>query len=171
MLQVQALLDEYGKAYHGLKTPRKLNWWRSQGHVELSLTVGPDTLNVTVDPVQAAVILAFRDHACLKENELMKATGLSLEASRHAAHFWVMRGVLSVQQGEGGRVYSRSSSLAQASSGAAALAEEEMAGEMPDQLEAGLALMASFEPFIVGMLTNFHALPVDRIHNMLKVHE
>ena len=29
--------------------------------------------------------------------------------------------------------------------------------------------MAGYEPFIVGMLTNFDALPLDRIHNMLKV--
>lgn len=28
--------------------------------------------------------------------------------------------------------------------------------------------MAKFEPFILGMLTNFDALPLDRIHNMLK---
>ena len=29
--------------------------------------------------------------------------------------------------------------------------------------------MRGLEPFIMGMLTNFDALPLDRIHNMLKV--
>lgn len=29
--------------------------------------------------------------------------------------------------------------------------------------------MAAFEPFIMGMLTNFDALPLDRVHNMLKM--
>lgn len=28
--------------------------------------------------------------------------------------------------------------------------------------------MRGLEPFILGMLTNFDALPLDRIHNMLK---
>jgi anaphase-promoting complex subunit 2 len=29
--------------------------------------------------------------------------------------------------------------------------------------------MAKLEPFIMGMLTNFDALPLDRVHNMLKM--
>lgn len=29
--------------------------------------------------------------------------------------------------------------------------------------------MAAYEPFIMGMLTNFDALPLDRVHNMLKM--
>lgn len=29
--------------------------------------------------------------------------------------------------------------------------------------------LAAYEPFILGMLTNFDALPADRIHNMLKM--
>lgn len=31
--------------------------------------------------------------------------------------------------------------------------------------------MRGLEPFILGMLTNFDALPLDRIHNMLKVRQ
>lgn len=29
--------------------------------------------------------------------------------------------------------------------------------------------MGPYEPFIMGMLTNFDALPLDRVHNMLKM--
>ena len=29
--------------------------------------------------------------------------------------------------------------------------------------------MARLEPFVMGMLANFDALPLDRVHNMLKV--
>ena len=29
--------------------------------------------------------------------------------------------------------------------------------------------MARLEPFILGMLANFDALPLDRVHNMLKM--
>ena len=29
--------------------------------------------------------------------------------------------------------------------------------------------MAKYEPFVMGMLTNFDALPLDRVHNMLKM--
>lgn len=31
--------------------------------------------------------------------------------------------------------------------------------------------MSKYEPFVMGMLTNFDALPLDRVHNMLKVRE
>lgn len=29
--------------------------------------------------------------------------------------------------------------------------------------------MSKYEPFIMGMLTNFDSMPLDRIHNMLKM--
>ena len=29
--------------------------------------------------------------------------------------------------------------------------------------------MAKLEPFVLGMLANFDALPLDRVHNMLKM--
>ena len=39
-----------------------------------------------------------------------------------------------------------------------------------DQDEQGAdSSMAYLEPFITGMLTNFDALPLERIHNMLKM--
>lgn len=43
---------------------------------------------------------------------------------------------------------------------------------LPRHLPAHLAPpqgMTAYEPFIMGMLTNFDALPLDRVHNMLKM--
>ena len=169
--QVQSCLDGYGRAYHQLKTPRKLVWWPSQGHVELCLQVGPDTLEITVDPVVATTVLAFRQRASLSQAELVKATGLPAEVAAQAVHFWVLRGVLLEEPGpEPGRgLYRRATSLAGAPSTAAAAADEDMAASQEPDDDPSLALMASFEPFIIGMLANFNALTLDRIHNMLKV--
>ncbi|KDD73093.1 hypothetical protein H632_c2545p1 [Helicosporidium sp. ATCC 50920] len=45
--------------------------------------------------------------------------------------------------------------------------EEEAGADGADGAEE--QTLATLEPFIIGMLTNFDALPLDRIHNMLKM--
>ena len=58
--QVQAMLDTYGSKYHDLKAPRKLKWRPALGSVTLTIRVGSDTLDLTVTPLHATIIMHFQ---------------------------------------------------------------------------------------------------------------
>ncbi len=58
--EVQEQLDAYAARFFVLKTPRKLLWRPDLGSVSLSLTVGDQTLDLTVSPVQATILMHFR---------------------------------------------------------------------------------------------------------------
>ena len=58
--EVQEQLDAYAACFFVLKTPRKLLWRPDLGAVNLTLTVGEEILDLTVTPVQAAILMQFR---------------------------------------------------------------------------------------------------------------
>ena len=58
--EVQEQLDAYAARFFVLKTPRKLLWRPDLGAVNLTLTVGEEVLDLTVTPVQAAILMQFR---------------------------------------------------------------------------------------------------------------
>ena len=60
MVQLQAMLDTYASKYHDLKAPRKLKWKPALGSVTLTIKVGSDTLDVTVTPLHATIIMHFQ---------------------------------------------------------------------------------------------------------------
>ncbi len=58
--EVQEQLEAYAARFFVLKTPRKLLWRPDIGTVSLFLTVGDQTLDLTVSPVQATILMHFR---------------------------------------------------------------------------------------------------------------
>ena len=61
--EVQEQLEAYAARFFVLKTPRKLLWRPDLGAVDLTLTVGTEVLELTVTPVQAAILMQFRVRA------------------------------------------------------------------------------------------------------------
>ena len=123
-----------------------------------------------VSPLLASILLQFQDRASWRAAELAAALGTSPDALRRKIIFWINQGVLSEAKADGALVYARNESLQ--SSGAMA-GDADMMADMDEAAgqDTGLQDMAKYEPFIMGMLTNFDSLPLDRIHNMLKVSE
>lgn len=60
LLQIQAMLDTYASKYHDLKAPRKLKWRPASGSVSLTIRVGGGSLDLTVTPLHATVIMHFQ---------------------------------------------------------------------------------------------------------------
>lgn len=54
------MLDTYASKYHDLKAPRKLKWKPALGSVGLTVRVGGDSLDLTVSPLHASVIMHFQ---------------------------------------------------------------------------------------------------------------
>ncbi|GAB4822840.1 hypothetical protein N2152v2_009886 [Parachlorella kessleri] len=165
--EVQAMLDTYGAKYHSLKVPRKLVWRQGLGQVTLEVTLGGQALEFQVSPVHAAILLCFKNRPDWPAAELAKELGVTPEVLRKRAVLWINKGVLSeVREAHAGVVYRSNDQLQGSGAGGDmdAAMEEEHAPETDQQQS-----MRSLEPFILGMLTNFDSLPVDRIHNMLKM--
>lgn len=60
VLQIQAMLDTYANKYHELKAPRKLKWRPALGSVSLTIRVAGSSLDLTVSPLHATLILHFQ---------------------------------------------------------------------------------------------------------------
>ena len=54
------MLDTYASKYHELKAPRKLKWRPALGSVSLTIRVGGNSLDLTVTPLHATIILHFQ---------------------------------------------------------------------------------------------------------------
>lgn len=71
--------EAHGQAFHLAKAPRKLAFAPALGAVELDLVVGSATLNFSVSPVLAAIILPFQDHESMSAVDLEKATNIPMD--------------------------------------------------------------------------------------------
>ena len=91
-LQVEASLTTYAQSYNTLKTPRKLQWKRNLGTVELDVTVGSRTLRLSVAPAQASLVLHFSNQTMWSLVKLAQLMGLPAPAVRSIALFWVAQG-------------------------------------------------------------------------------
>ncbi|KAL4426176.1 hypothetical protein ABPG77_007458 [Micractinium sp. CCAP 211/92] len=166
---VSAMLATYGAKYRSLKAPRKLQWKPSLGSVQLDLTIGDQTLEFNVSPFHASVLMHFQTRPEWPAAELAEQMGVEPDVLRRKVVFWINQGVLSESRAPGQAlpVYRRNEQLQTGP----ALGGDQQEGM---ELEEGGAdqehqEMAAYEPFIMGMLTNFDALPLDRVHNMLKM--
>lgn len=166
------MLDTYAAKYHSAKLPRKLVWKKSLGTVTLDVTVGDDTRTMQATPLQAAILCAFTEQASWPLQALAAHVGVSAAEARRRALFWVGQGVLVESRGVDGEwCYGRATRLGGGGQGPLAAVEQDdemgdAGGDTGDEL---VHAMAPFETYIMGMLTNFDSLPLDRIHNMLKM--
>ncbi|CAK0784759.1 hypothetical protein CVIRNUC_007963 [Coccomyxa viridis] len=171
--QLQAQMAAYAARFSIVKTPRKLVWMKHLGSVDLTLTVGPREVDFTVTPIHAAIIMHFKERPTWHAAELAAAMHLAQDALRKRALFWIGHGVLEETRTPTGTVFSRCERLEVRADGGAAVGEMAMEEDTdaPTAAEAQAQQdMAVYEQYIMGMLTNFDSgLPLDRIHNMLKM--
>ncbi|ORX66771.1 hypothetical protein DL89DRAFT_269815 [Linderina pennispora] len=131
-----------------LKAARKLEWRDALGAVTLEIGLADRTLEVSAKPAQAAVSQALE---CSEEFALPRI------------RFWQARGVIRETSG-GVFEVAESEAMATDATRNADKSIDDTAEE--DGLEEVGALRVHFK-YVVGMLTNFGPLPLDRIHSML----
>ncbi|KAJ1471321.1 hypothetical protein T484DRAFT_1844562, partial [Baffinella frigidus] len=126
----------------------------------------------SVSPVLANLLLHLQDKATWRLADLAEATGMPPDTLRKRMVFWTANSVCSetpppAGQGIGETTYTtiETSAGAPRSQTAAdyAMEEDERGAAADDGQEAVIV------SYVVGMLTNFKTLPLDRIHNMLKM--
>ncbi|KAI3733660.1 hypothetical protein L6452_13109 [Arctium lappa] len=172
---VDQLLSDYAKRYHEIKTPRKLLWKKNLGTVKLELEFEDRTLQFTVTPVHASIIMQFQDQTSWNSKNLAAAIGVPVDTLQRRISFWISKGIIAESSGEDSNdhVYTLVDSMADG--GKTGINNEELVAD--DDAERSVASvedqlrkeMTVYEKFIVGMLKNFGSMALDRIHNTLKM--
>ena len=179
----------YEKVFESLKHSRKLNWLNSLGQVEVELDFEDRSITEEVAPYQATVIYAFQEQNSTRPvsktvTELAEQLEMSPTLVRSACIFWLSKRVLhSTSTPDKYIVIDRLSgftgdvdmsdapvSVDQGTSQQVAAAEQAAATAEQEAMEADKkAKMAVYQQFIISMLTNQGAMPIQRIHMMLGI--
>jgi anaphase-promoting complex subunit 2 len=186
--EIAALQERYATGFGSLKQSRKLTWLNGVGQVTVELDLEDRVFVDEVTTWQATVIYSFgsgEEGATKTVDELSAELDMSTALVRSACLFWVSKRILSEVQRNTFRVLevlpsdddmgavgaagvSASADPGQAT--AAAAAEAAAAAAAKETAEAAaMEKMNLYWQFIVGMLTNQGAMPLQRIVMMLKI--
>eukprot|EP00300_Choanocystis_sp_HF-7_P014516 c18717_g1_i3.p1 GENE.c18717_g1_i3~~c18717_g1_i3.p1 ORF type:complete len:524 (+),score=126.46 c18717_g1_i3:3-1574(+) len=169
--RMQALLDDYQAHFQRNKANRRLEWQLGLGTIDLELSFArtPAPVKFKVSPAQASVILLFGDHDTLTSSEIEEQLEMERADVWSALNYWVTLGVL---EPKGSKEAFGVAEVYEASA-------EDGVGEMlNDAMDTDQAFKQDktendadqvHQRFVMGMLMNLSALPLSRIHNMLKM--
>ncbi|KAG8082418.1 hypothetical protein GUJ93_ZPchr0014g47257 [Zizania palustris] len=178
-VSVDQLLSDYAKRFHQIKTPRKLLWKKNLGTVKLELQFEDRSMQFTVAPVHAAIIMQFQENRSWTSKTLAAAIGVPVDSLNRRISFWTSKGVLTESVGpdaddhtftvvDSTSDFSKNSTVNQLCE-RFQMAEDEGESSIASVEEQLRKEMTVYEKFIIGMLTNFGSMTLDRIHNTLKM--
>ena len=191
---IDQAMRAYEERYHELKAPRKMTWMRSLGRVvvEVSL-INEKPFEIVVSPLHAAILYHFTEREKWTAEELAKVLNATTKAVRQRMVLWMNRGVVSETSEATYELNTVASSATNnkmmdhrratgslkttiaTDGGGGGPGENDdddddflhRAGSSAEEVEA--AEMKVYEQYVMGMLTNFPSMPIERIHNMLKM--
>ncbi|KAJ1696600.1 hypothetical protein LUZ63_005112 [Rhynchospora breviuscula] len=173
---VDRLLSDYGKRFHEIKAPRKLMWKKNLGTVKLELQFEDRSMQFTVSPVHAAIIMQFQEKPSWNSKSLAAEIGMPADALNRRIAFWISKGVLTESAGTGpdDPIFTIVDSMSDFNKNGLAsegcqLMEEESERSVASVEEQLIKEMTVFEKFILGLLTNYGTATLDKIHNTLKM--
>merc|ERR1719244_2503 len=179
--EVAEALDVYTKAFQTLKGNRTLVWKNHLGFANIDLEIGDKKINLTVPPIQAAIIYKFQECETWTVQQLSSSLKVPVSTLRRKITFWQSQGILVESpssdtfslvdpgdQGAGKAGAARSGPVDVGGIGGSIEEDQEdsVTASIADQREEELGM---FWSYILGMLTNLESLPLERIHQMLKI--
>ncbi|KAL3460420.1 hypothetical protein BJX64DRAFT_184343 [Aspergillus heterothallicus] len=188
--EITQLQQRYSEGFESLKQSRKLTWLNGLGQVTVELDLEDRVFVEEVTTWQATVIYAFNspDNESVGKTtqELASQLDMSAVLVRSACLFWVSRRILTEVQRDTFRVLETlptknsagddsaaqtgsSSNVGGAETAAANAAAAAAAAARESAEAAAMEKMNLYWQFIVGMLTNQGAMPLQRIVMMLKI--
>ncbi|KAF1790894.1 Cullin homology [Phytophthora cactorum] len=156
-------IDAFKDAYHVLRNPRSLEWNPSLGSVQLSIELQGEEREFNVSPLQATIVLYFEEKDRWSVEELAAKLEISDDLLLKHVSLWVNHGLVSFASGRKDLVASVSFQDTRCDDDSM-VEEVETAVSSDAQAEEDLKVL---ETYIVGMLSNFGSLTIQRIHNML----
>ncbi|XP_049877743.1 anaphase-promoting complex subunit 2 [Pectinophora gossypiella] len=170
--EIKQHLEAYTKSFEALKGNRTLSWKPHLGNVNIEIEIGEKTLNLTVSPFNATLIMHFEKKPEWSLDELHQVMKVPITVLRRKITYWQSMGLISEKSPDHFVLVEGDGNKAQVSSNPV----QEMICE-DDETESAMASahdqregeLQVFWSYIVGMLTNLDSLPLDRIHQMLKM--
>uniref|UniRef100_A0A182NLW2 Anaphase-promoting complex subunit 2 n=1 Tax=Anopheles dirus TaxID=7168 RepID=A0A182NLW2_9DIPT len=171
---IKEMFEQYTKAYESYKVNRTLQWTPLNGKVTIELEHNGKVQEMQVTPAQATIAIHFSEQPQWELDSLAHKMNMPPIVLRKRLMFWQSQGI--IREG-------KDSVFALVEKGAASdgasdplqtqpheMCEEEEAESAmesaSDQREEELQV---FWSYIEAMLTNLDSLPLDRIHQMLKM--
>mmetsp|Transcript_10066 Transcript_10066/g.17694 ORF Transcript_10066/g.17694 Transcript_10066/m.17694 type:complete len:842 (-) Transcript_10066:19-2544(-) len=155
--------------YSVLKNPRQLVWKTNLGLVHLELEFDDNQVKeFTVNPLLATLIMHLGERTSWTARDLAQATEIDEVNLQKRMAYWVSQGVVRMtKDATGNTVYSAVEKINdEIVAGGNTDEATESAVSADAQLEEEMKV---YEDFVRGMLNNYESLPLDRIHNMLKM--
>ena len=185
--RIQANLDTFSAEFCRLKNPRRLIWLNQLGTVQLELDVtedGPDgkpvieTREFSCTPLLATLISHFEDRDEWTAEDLSNETGIAEHIIQKRMGYWVSNRVVRLvpsAEHPNAVIYQLASQEHLLQVGESDLDSSMMDLDHGDNQAVSLFAqeeeeMGVFESYISGMLTNLGQLPLEKIHNMLKMY-
>ncbi|XP_036224796.2 anaphase-promoting complex subunit 2 isoform X2 [Bactrocera oleae] len=163
--------EKYTKAYEAYKGNRTLNWRTVTGRVNILIEIGQRIIEMTVAPTHAIILYHFQDKDEWTLEDLSQITKVPSTILRRRIGFWISHdlikeirpGVFKLMENDGKKSSFENTQLGQP------LGEEDVESAMASASDQREEELQVFWSYIVGMLTNLDSLPLDRIHQMLKL--
>ncbi|KAJ4972980.1 hypothetical protein NE237_006154 [Protea cynaroides] len=178
-MPVDQLLSDYARRFNEIKTPRKLLWKKNLGTVKLELQFEDREVQFTVAPIHAAIIMQFQEQTSWTSKNLAAVTGVPVDILNRRINFWISKGILAesgVAESDDkiftlvdGMVDTNKNGINSGACEELLMGEDETDISVASVEEQLLKEMTVYEKFIMGMLTNFGSMGLDRIHNTLKM--
>ncbi|KAJ0173732.1 hypothetical protein K1T71_010881 [Dendrolimus kikuchii] len=170
--EIKQHLEAYTKSFEALKGNRTLSWKPHLGNVNIEIEIGTKKLDLTVSPFNATLIMHFQNKPEWTIDELHQAMKVPVTILRRKITYWQSMGLITEKSTDFFVLVDSSDSKTnvQTSQVQDMICEDEETESVmtsaQDQREGELQV---FWSYIVGMLTNLDSLPLDRIHQMLKM--
>lgn len=171
--EIKKHFEAYTKSFEALKGSRTLSWKPHLGNVNIEIEIGDKKIDLTVSPFNATLIMHFQDKPEWTLDELHQVMKVPITVLRRKITYWQSMGLITEKStdffalvdGSDANKSHVSTNQVQEMICEDDEAESVMASAH-DQREGELQV---FWSYIVGMLTNLDSLPLDRIHQMLKM--
>ncbi|KAJ1923068.1 Anaphase-promoting complex subunit 2 [Tieghemiomyces parasiticus] len=186
--------SQFEALYTQFKPARSLHWHTQMGTIDVTVTQADRQLTLTVTPLQATLLHHFSERGEWTTGELADCTDIPADQLHPPLAFWVSAGVIEATEpdryrtlesapkarstgrrrprdedtdtsGDNGSDSDESDSDDDPAGTQAAGNDSGMESEQDRKAEE----MRIYWSFVVGMLTNLGALPLDRIQSMLQM--
>ncbi|XP_063990003.1 anaphase-promoting complex subunit 2 [Diachasmimorpha longicaudata] len=165
---VQNQLDKYVKTFETLKGNRTLCWKPHLGNVNLEIQLNGREIDMSVTPIHATIIIHFQEKNQWNVEELAEVIHIPPTILRRKLSFWVSQGLLKETENDVFLLQEDSNSINR-SIREHCVEEEEVESAMASASDQREEELQVFWSYIVGMLTNLDSMPLERIHQMLKM--
>lgn len=159
-------MERFTSSFETLKGDRTLLWKNHLGVVDLEIQTGNKTLELTVSPLHATILLFFQENKEWSLKKLSKKMLVPVTALRRKMSYWQSQGLIAESEND---VFVLEEDNVEGANVEADVEDDETESVMTSTKDQRNEELQTFWSYIVGMLTNLESLSLDRIHQMLKM--